>query len=168
MCAICKNQIHSFEDSTVDHIQPYSKVGKTVLGNAQLVHRSCGARKYTHLQKEYVGADGLKEAEILFSVGHITAAGAIAGVVLERHLKSLCDQQYPPLSYGAGDGISKVNDLLRKASIYDTTQWRQIQWMADIRNGCDHPQTTPPSKESVEDMIKKVRGLLASFPVVQY
>ena len=168
MCAICKNQIHSFEDSTVDHIQPYSKGGKTVLGNAQLVHRSCGARKYTHLQKEYVGADGLKEAEILFSVGHITAAGAIAGVVLERHLKSLCDQQYPPLSYGAGDGISKVNDLLRKASIYDTTQWRQIQWMADIRNGCDHPQTTPPSKENVEDMIKRVRGLLASFPVVQY
>jgi hypothetical protein len=161
ICAICKNQIHSFEDSTVDHIQPYNKGGKTVLGNAQLVHRSCGARKYTRLQKEYVGADGLKEAEILFSVGHITAAGAIAGVVLERHLKSLCDQQYPPLSYGAGDGISKVNDLLRKANIYDTTQWRQIQWMADIRNGCDHPQTTPPSKENVEDMIKGVRGLLA-------
>ena len=168
MCAICKNQIHSFDDSTVDHIQPYSKGGKTVLENAQLVHRSCGARKHTRLLKEYIGNGGLKEAEILLGVGHITAAGAIAGVVLEHHLKSLCDQQHPPLSYGSSDGISKVNDLLRKANIYDTSQWRQIQWMADIRNGCDHPQTMPPSKENVEDLIKKVRGFLALYPVVQY
>lgn len=167
VCAICKNQIHSFEDSTVDHIQPYSKGGKTVLANAQLVHRSCGARKYTRLQKEYVGVDGLKEAQILLSVGHITAAGAIAGVVLERHLKSLCDQQHPPLSYGPGDGISKVNNLLKGANIYDTAQWRNIQWMADIRNICDHPQATPPGKDNVEDMINKVRNLLTSFPVAQ-
>ena len=168
MCAICKNQIHSFEDSTVDHIQPYSKGGKTVAANAQLAHRSCNARKYTHLQKEYEGVDGLKEAEILLNVGHVTAAGAIAGLVLERHLKALCSQQHPPLSYGPSDGLSKVNDLLRKANIYDTTQWRQVQWMADVRNGCDHPQTTPPGKNEVEDLIKKVRDLLVAFPVAQY
>lgn len=50
VCAICKNQIHSFDDSTVDHIHPYSKGGKTVLTNAQLAHRSCNARKNNLLQ----------------------------------------------------------------------------------------------------------------------
>ncbi len=167
ICAICKNQIHSFEDSTVDHIQPYSKGGKTSIENAQLAHRSCNARKYTKLQKEYEGTEGLKEAEILLSVGHITLAGAAAGLVLERHLKSLCGQQHPPLLYGSHDGISKVNDLLKKANVYDLAQYRQIQWMADIRNGCDHPQTTPPSKNDVEDLIKKVKNLLNSFPVTK-
>lgn len=168
MCAICKNQIHSFEDCTVDHIQPYSKGGKTVLANAQLAHRSCNARKHAQIQNEYKGIDGLKEAEILLGVGHVSAAGAIAGLVLERHLKSLCSQQHPPLSYGPSDGISKVNDLLKKAGVYDLAQYRLIQWMADIRNGCDHPQAVPPDKSKVEELIKKVKDLLHAFPVTQY
>lgn len=46
ICKICGNEIHSFEDCTVDHIEPYSKGGKTVLANAQLAHRSCNARKW--------------------------------------------------------------------------------------------------------------------------
>jgi HNH endonuclease len=44
-CKICHNQVHSFDDSTVDHINPYSNGGKTVPENAQLAHRSCNARK---------------------------------------------------------------------------------------------------------------------------
>jgi hypothetical protein len=45
VCQLCKNQIHSLDDSTVDHIIPYSKDGKTVHENAQLAHRGCNARK---------------------------------------------------------------------------------------------------------------------------
>jgi len=45
VCQLCKNQIHSLDDSTVDHIIPYSKGGKTTPNNAQLSHRGCNARK---------------------------------------------------------------------------------------------------------------------------
>ena len=45
-CRICGNEIHVLEDSTVDHIHPYSKGGRTVPENAQLAHRSCNARKW--------------------------------------------------------------------------------------------------------------------------
>jgi 5-methylcytosine-specific restriction endonuclease McrA len=44
-CKLCGNEIHTFDDSTVDHITPYSKGGKTIPGNAQLAHRGCNARK---------------------------------------------------------------------------------------------------------------------------
>lgn len=44
-CKLCGNQIHIFDDSTVDHITPYSKGGKTIPENAQLAHRSCNVRK---------------------------------------------------------------------------------------------------------------------------
>lgn len=44
-CKICGNQIHSFDDSTVDHVIPYSKGGKTMRENGQLAHRTCNARK---------------------------------------------------------------------------------------------------------------------------
>ena len=45
-CKICRNQIHTLEDSTVDHVAPYSQGGKTSPDNAQLAHRSCNARKW--------------------------------------------------------------------------------------------------------------------------
>jgi hypothetical protein len=45
-CKICGNEIHTLEDSTVDHVVPYSQGGKTVSDNAQLAHRSCNARKW--------------------------------------------------------------------------------------------------------------------------
>jgi hypothetical protein len=45
MCQLCKNQIHVFDDSTVDHIIPYSKGGKTVPENGELAHRGCNAKK---------------------------------------------------------------------------------------------------------------------------
>lgn len=45
VCAICKNRMHLLEDSTVDHILPYSRGGKTIRENGQLSHRSCNAIK---------------------------------------------------------------------------------------------------------------------------
>lgn len=45
MCQLCKNEIHALDDSTVDHIIPYSKGGKTEPVNGQLAHRGCNARK---------------------------------------------------------------------------------------------------------------------------
>src|SRR5262249_40315450 len=44
-CKLCRNQIHTLEDSTVDHMHPYARGGRTVPENAQLAHRSCNARK---------------------------------------------------------------------------------------------------------------------------
>lgn len=49
VCALCHNEIHSFEDCTVDHIHPYARGGKTEPGNAQLAHRSCNASKCAKL-----------------------------------------------------------------------------------------------------------------------
>jgi hypothetical protein len=45
LCMICGNQILSFEDSTVDHVIPYSRDGRTVPENGQLAHRFCNASK---------------------------------------------------------------------------------------------------------------------------
>jgi 5-methylcytosine-specific restriction endonuclease McrA len=45
VCQLCKNEIHVFDDSTVDHIIPYSKGGKTEAENGQVAHRGCNARK---------------------------------------------------------------------------------------------------------------------------
>jgi hypothetical protein len=45
VCQLCGNEIHSLDDSTVDHIHPWSKGGKTIPSNGQLAHRGCNAGK---------------------------------------------------------------------------------------------------------------------------
>ena len=112
----------------------------------------------------YIG-DQLTEAELLLKVGHVRAAGAIAGVLLERHLKLLCERHQPPIKYTKTAGISKLNDLIKDAGIYDVTQWRKVQWMADVRNSCDHASKTEPRKGDVADMIVDVKKFVALFVI---
>lgn len=44
-CGICGQTILNIEDCEVDHIVPYSKGGRTILENAQLVHSYCNKSK---------------------------------------------------------------------------------------------------------------------------
>jgi hypothetical protein len=78
-------------------------------------------------------------------------------------MKLLCDRHQPPISYPASATISKLNDLLKNAGIYDLVQWRKVQWMGDIRNSCDHARTAEPNKQDVEDLIGEVRKFIILF-----
>ncbi|MEH2463636.1 DUF262 domain-containing protein [Nostoc sp.] len=106
----------------------------------------------------------LFEAKALFRAGYFPASGAIAGVILERHLKALCASQNPPIPT-RGDTINPLNDVLKAAQIYDQTQHRRIQVMGDIRNRCSHSVSNPPSKEEAWELIENVNTFLHSYPV---
>jgi hypothetical protein len=59
VCLLCKNEIHEFDDSTVDHILAWARGGKTTPSNGQLAHRSCNARKNAKLILEDAGDSNL-------------------------------------------------------------------------------------------------------------
>ncbi|MER3435881.1 MAG: hypothetical protein C4288_21515 [Leptolyngbya sp. ERB_1_1] len=105
----------------------------------------------------------LFEAKALFRAGYFAAAGAFAGVLLERRLKDLCTKQTPPLT-SRGETINPLNDALKAAQIYDQTQHRRIQVMGDIRNRCSHSVSNPPSKDEVWELIEDVHRFLCSYP----
>lgn len=107
--------------------------------------------------------DELSEAEVLLKARFIRAAGAIVGVLLERHLKLLCDRHHPCISYTKSAAISQLNDLLRDRGVYDVAQWRRVQWMGDVRNSCDHARTTEPPEKDVEDLIREVGKFVSLF-----
>jgi hypothetical protein len=107
--------------------------------------------------------DELSEAEVLLKARFIRAAGAIVGVLLERHLKLLCDRHHPRISYTKSPAISQLNDLLRDRGVYDVAQWRRVQWMGDVRNSCDHARTTEPPEKDVEDLIREVGKFVSLF-----
>ncbi|MDR7187155.1 rubredoxin [Microbacterium trichothecenolyticum] len=45
VCAICNQKIQSIDDAHLDHVEPFSKGGKTESANAALTHRYCNQAK---------------------------------------------------------------------------------------------------------------------------
>ena len=104
------------------------------------------------LDSELVAAEELAKHKFL------RAAGAVAGVVLERHLAQVCkDHQLTILK--KNPTISDFNESLKAAEVIDVPQWRFIQHLADIRNLCDHGRKPDPTPEQVSDLLAGVKKI---------
>jgi hypothetical protein len=101
----------------------------------------------------------LEAASELAKRGFTRAAGAIAGVVLEKHLGQVCANRNIGMKK-TNPTISDFNDALKKAEALETPDWRFIQHLGDIRNLCDHNKATEPSKDQVADLIQGVGKVL--------
>jgi hypothetical protein len=60
-------------------------------------------------------------------------AGAMAGVMLEKHLAQVCESHHVPITKKAPT-ISDLNEAFKSAGITDVPQWRFVQHLADLRN----------------------------------
>jgi hypothetical protein len=116
--------------------------------------------------KQLVQADlfdsELDAAKELAAKKFTRAAGALAGVVLERHLReiaikhSLTPRKSKPC-------ISDWNDLLKSSDVIDMANWRFIQHLGDIRNLCDHPKSTDPTPEQAMDLVNGVAKIIKTI-----
>ncbi|MBC9935063.1 hypothetical protein [Chitinophaga qingshengii] len=107
--------------------------------------------------KQLVQADlfdsELESSKELLKKNFYRAAGAIAGVVLEKHLKQVCLNHNLTITTRNAT-INNLNELLKQQNIIEIPQWRTIQFLGDIRNQCDHHTGTEPTKEQIDDLIK--------------
>ena len=87
------------------------------------------------------------------------AAGAIAGVVLERHLKEVCRERKVNLKV-KNPTISALNEALKDQDIIDLPTWRHITLLGDIRNECSHSKDVEPTKDKVDDLIQGVDKII--------
>lgn len=94
----------------------------------------------------------LEAASALLKRGFTRAAGAVAGVVMEKHLGQVATN-HNITTRKKHPTISDFNDLLKKSEVVDTPNWRQIQRLGDLRNLCDHSKERDPTKEEVEELI---------------
>jgi hypothetical protein len=98
----------------------------------------------------------LDAAEHLAQYKFGRAAGALAGVVLERHLGQVCaDHQVLPSK--KNPTIADFNEALKAAAVIDLPQWRFIQHLADLRNLCDHAKKPDPTTEQITDLVAGVK-----------
>lgn len=104
----------------------------------------------------------IEAASMLAQKGFLRGAGAICGVVLEKHLKTVAIAH----SIKMTKKILKINDLnelLKNNDVIDVAQWRHIQYLGDLRNLCDHDKASEPTKENLEDLISGVQKVLKTI-----
>jgi hypothetical protein len=103
----------------------------------------------------------IEAAEVLAKHKFFRAAGALAGVVLERHLSQVCTERSLQIT-NKNPSISDFNTILKNGAVIDLPQWRYIQHLADIRNLCDHSRVAEPSKDQVDDLISGTKKITKS------
>lgn len=116
--------------------------------------------------KEILQADifdtELESAIELNKKGFCRAAGAVTGVILEKHLSHIC-KQHNLKSRKGHPTISDLNQLLKDNNTIDTATWRFIQHLGDIRNLCDHAKDKEPTKNDVDEFIKGVDKVIKTI-----
>jgi len=116
-------------------------------------------RDVRELAAAEVFTDFLEMAGHLHSEGYKDAAASIAGAVLEDSLRRLHLKHIGQVQ--GMSSISKLNDALRKATVYGQAVWRQIQVWGDIRNDADHGHFGKVDAAAVKQMILGIGDFLA-------
>jgi hypothetical protein len=104
----------------------------------------------------------LDAARELNNKGFIRGAGAIAGVVLEKHLSQVCKKHNLKV-IKKNPTINDFNQILKDKEVIDIPTWRSIQHLADLRNLCDHEKEREPKKEEIEDLINGVEKIIKNI-----
>ncbi len=101
----------------------------------------------------------LFKAEYLLKSGFARCAGVLAGVALERHLKTLCDIK--KLEYRYDDTIEPLSQKLYEAGKIDLTELKNFQHLGGIRNDCAHANDVQEAelKGRTKEIIEKVKKL---------
>jgi len=119
-------------------------------------------------------ADYMGQAEQLLAEGqsgqydHVPAA-VLAGAVLEKSLRTLCDKQSPPISTVNDKGkplrLTALIDVLKKNNVFNELTAKQLRAWADIRNSAAHGQFDEFNRSDVDRMIQGINDFLATHMI---
>jgi len=121
-----------------------------------------------------IAADYMGQAEQLLAEGqsgkydHVPAA-VLAGAVLEKSLRTLCDKQSPSISTVNDKGkpltLTPLIEALKKNNVFNELTAKQLRAWADIRNSAAHGQFDEFNRSHVDQMIQGINNFLATHMI---
>lgn len=108
--------------------------------------------------QEQVLDDEIASAKKLISI-NLRAAGSLAGVILERHLKIVCQNNTVTIRK-QNPAINDYNDALKSNGVIQLPVFRNIQLLGDLRNLCDHSKPVDPTSDDVSTLIDGVEKII--------
>ena len=104
----------------------------------------------------------IDSARALAKAGFMRAAGAICGVVIEKHLKQVCNNHNFTIRKKRPT-ISDLSQMLKDNGSISIPQWRSLQHLSDIRNTCDHDRGKEPQKDEIDDLLSGTSKVLKTI-----
>lgn len=104
----------------------------------------------------------LESARYLLSKGFKRSAGAICGVLLEKHLSSMCENSNIAINK-KDPTINDFNTELYKNGVIDSSQNKFLLYLSDIRNKCDHNKQSEPTEQEVDELLNGTKKVLFTY-----
>ena len=121
-----------------------------------------------------IAADYMGQAEQLLAEGQsgkydYVPAAVLAGAVLEKSLRTLCDKQSPPISTVHNNGkpltLVPLIEVLKKNNLFNELTAKQLRAWADIRNSAAHGKFDEFNRSQVDLMIQGINNFLATYMI---
>jgi hypothetical protein len=104
----------------------------------------------------------IETAGALAKAGYLRAAGAICGVVIEKHLNHVGNIHNLKI-VKKNPGISELAQILRTSGVITLAQERFIQSLADTRNLCSHAKGREPTKDEITELVEGTGKVLKTI-----
>ncbi len=117
--------------------------------------------KITTLIEADIFTDFLDMSDHLLNNHYFIPAASLIGAVLEDGLRRIASEH--SILLDPNESISKLNDKLRKANIYNQMIWRQVSVWGDLRNYADHGHFNQFQESDVIELLREVRAFLSQY-----
>jgi flavin-dependent dehydrogenase len=97
-----------------------------------------------------------EQAKGLLESGHTVPAAVLGRIVLERWLRDQAEKAGIEVAKDAK--ASMVNESLKRASIFTTPKWRQVQVYLDIGNAAAHGDEKGFTRAEVEKLLEFIEA----------
>ncbi|WP_236579698.1 hypothetical protein [Streptomyces sp. HM190] len=109
--------------------------------------------------------DYLEMAEGLLAKGYKDAAAVITGTSLEVHVRALCVKNGVATHVaGKPKKADTMNADLKKASVYDGLQQKEVTAWMDLRNKAAHGDYPSYDRDQVRRLIDGVEAFMRKYP----
>ncbi|MET3501357.1 hypothetical protein ABIC45_002969 [Mucilaginibacter rubeus] len=113
------------------------------------------------LQSELLDAE-LRSARELAKNHFLRSAGAIGGIVLEKHFEQLVRRHELKLSRKSPT-IKEYNELFSRNGIYEFSDFRLIQYLGEIHHLCCKNKKEMPTEQEVEDLLNSAEKVIKTI-----
>jgi len=151
--------------STINYYNEYKRINvvyncfnfqkliiKAIIDNFNSVSFNYEKETYMSFQEENIDS-----AQELFDNNFLRAAGALCGVIIEKHLKT----KLLPFDENAFQlSLSPLNDKCKLNNLYSEIERKRISHMAGIRNLCDHKKPIDPTKQQIQTLIDETKWVI--------
>lgn len=127
--------------------------------NSLPARKSVSEMRFRKQVKENLALEEVTRAKKLYEDDLVRPSGVLAGVALERHLKTLAEES-KKVEAEFDTSIKSAAEELKDKNLITETKRKELVHLADVRNNCAHADSKSIDEVQVEKMIESAADFI--------